>query len=832
MLTYLLVAGDGGGALPAAAVAELERLPWADLAHEPETVVRWLAKGDRVGVAAWQTRPGVHGGAHWHVGDHGLTLFAGTPWPAPRSWRSPTGWAFELTDRLEHDVVGTLVSLGGAWSVVRVGPDGDGLVTAGPVGGGPVWVGTRDGVTAVSNRAAVVAGVLGARPRRGDDRASARLVARGTIGGGAPYAGLRRLAPGEVLRLDVGHGAHTDDEGTAWGRPADLDRATAAVRAAVAGAAATASPARFVDLSGAPGACAIVAAIAATATADAFRYRVAGDDHDAACARVLADHLGVHLETDHEEHLPDDIDPLAEWLRQRISRTEGTVAADVLTGVRASDGAVVLRPTYGAAFTGLERPADGLLLDGARHLTEEEDRRVDEAERRAGATDATLPGRRALHLDLPTIAGAEDALLGPALRIDPLQHPAVVAFAARQGPAGLDELVRALDPPTAGVVLPVRESGPTGAPWRTLAPLVEAYASGHAAAQLEHLVDATAVRTVVRTPEPPPGVAPSLWGLLTAAVWTAERELPWRVTRRAPRVSTPLEERGPTTTLVTGITSRSLIELSGLRLGLDELGHDPLLGIRVDERLAELCDRVLLAVDATPGALPRDLPARLASGATAPFAEVARALAAQRGGVLADPRLGLLVPFWRTQVSDVRVVLVTERPSELLARTPSPLPGGHLLARWLDLVATTLSDREEVRVLDPRDIADIDAPEGVAPPADGSAGHLLQLTTVVDSLIRELDGESVRPILQQLLAARTAPDVEVRERTTGGAPLRVVDDLWRDVVAVDGLRARADEEASSTAAELAAARADLEALRGLRSVRLAERLFRRESGTP
>lgn len=832
MLTYLLVAGAGTEPLPAAAVAELERLPWTELAHEPETVVRWLAKGDRVGVTAWQTRPGVHGGTHWHVGDHGLTLFAGTPWPAPRPWGAPTGWAFELTDRLERDVPATLVGLGGSWSVVRVGPDGDGLVTAGPVGGGHVWIGTRDGITAVSNRAAVVAAALGARPARDDDGASARLVARGTIAGGAPFAGLRRLAPGEVLRLAPDRGARTDHEGSAWGRPADLDAAAAALTAAITGAAATAAPARFVDLSAAAGARATVAAIAATGTAAAFRYRVAGDEHDAACARLLADHLGVHLETDHEEHLPSDIEPLAEWLRQRVARTEATVAADLLAGVRASDGALVVRPTYGAAFTGLLRPEGRLLHDGARHLVESEDRRADTDSLDAGADEDTLPGRRALHLDLPVLAGAEEALLGPALRIDPLQHPDVVALAAARGPVGLEELVGAVDPSLADLALPRRDRAATGAPWRTLAPLVEAYASGHAAAHLDHLVDATAVRAAVRTAEPDAEVTPALWGLLTAAVWAAGTEQPWRVPRRAPRVSTPLQERGPTTTLVTGVTSRSLIELSGLRLALDELGDDPLLGIRVDSRLAELGDRVLLAVEATPGALPSDLAERLAGEAAAPFAQAARALAAQRGGVLADPRLGLLVPFWRAHVSDVRVVLITERPSELLARTASPLPGEHLLARWLDVVATTLSDREEVRVLDPRDIADIDAPEGVAPPPSSVSGHLLQLTTVVDSLIRELDGESVRPVLEELLAARGAPPVVVHDRTAGGVPLRVVDDLWRDVVAVDGMRASADEVANATAAELADARGELEALRALRSVRLAERLFRRGQDLP
>jgi hypothetical protein len=826
VLTFLLIAGRDGGPLPATAVAELERVPRGALSHEPETVTRWLSKGDRVGVAAWQTRPGVHGGTHWHVGEHGLTLFAGTPWPT-RSWAAPTGWAFELTDRLERDLHGTLVGLGGSWSLLRLDPDGAGLATGGALGG-PVWVAERGGLTVVSNRAAVAATALGAPATRTADAALARLVTAGTTGPLAPYLGLRRLGAGDVLTIGPDHAPEVRSEGVAWHRTADAESAAAAVRSAVRSAAETSAVARFVDLSADPGALVVAAAVRDTGTQERFRFRVVGDSYDTEVARRLADHLGVHLETDHEEDLPSDIEPLALWVRQRIGRTEGTVSPHLLAGVRASDGALVVRSAYGHAFAGLPATAGSSLREGADQLAGEAERRRTAAESRAGGTEDTLPSRRALALDLPTLAAAEEAVLGAALRVDPLHHADVAALAADRGAAGLAELVMALDPDTAALQLPSRDQPADSPPWRAFAPLVEAFGIGHAVTHLDHLVDPAVVRTAVRDDAPPAAVRAELWGVLAAALWAAGAEADWRVPRRDVRISSTVAHDARPITLVTGLTSRSLVELAGLRLSLDDQVHDPLLGTSVDARLAELCERILLAADASPGHLPADLAGRLRDDRLTAFAEVARALAARRGHVLADARLGLTLPFWREHVGDVRVVLVTERPSELLTRTPSPLPAEHLLARWLDVVTATLAERDGVKVLDPRDIADLDTPEGVPAPATLADTPLLQLATVVDSLVRELDGESMQPVLDELFRARLRAERAAPPPSAPlGAPLRVVDDLWRDVVAVDRLRTTASAASEEASRELAAARAELESLRSLRSVRLAERLFGR-----
>ncbi|MFP5308564.1 MAG: hypothetical protein ACLGIR_03180 [Actinomycetes bacterium] len=838
MLTFLLLASTNGAPLPADAVARLSDLPLPLLPHDPETATAWLSEGDHVGVAAWQTRPGVHGGSHWHVGAHGVTLADGSLWPLAGAWGAPTGWAFELTDLLARSrPADVLARLTGTGSVVRVHPDGSGVVASPPTGAGGVHVAHTEGLVAVSNRAAVAAAGAGLPVTVVPGPAG--LLVHGTLlGSEGAVAGTELLGPGHALELRAGEGPKVVARPPAWhdDTPVDLGglvgAAVDAIAAMVESAAANPSTGRFVELHAHPSARVLAAAVAATGTTDRFRFRAVGDERDHRAARALADALGVHLETD-AGGVPTGLDGLDGWVRTRVGRAGGAVSARLLQRrvpadgqlVVASSGAV-LRPRDPGAVHDLLTPPARARLDGT--LQSWRDAAV-----AAGHPVAALPVLFELEHRLPRRAAAEATAAGAAVLLDPLHTTAVARLAvhaAREGVDVTDRLVARLAP-TLDLDAPGGDPDPDDVRrrWRALAPLAETHVLGHGRDVLAPHLDLDGVAATLRAPLPPDtGTEVLLWGALTHAV-AARTARRWPVPRRALHVSAEVVAPPRRPVLVTGITSGSVLELAELRLSLDDTAPDALLGVDVDVRVAELVSRLLLACEATPGALPPDLGERLAGEATAPFAEAARALLERRGGVLSDPRLGLTVPFWRAHVADPRVVLVAERPTDLAARTRSRVPPAVLLGWWVEVVSATLTAADDVRILDPGDLDERTGPEGAGWRAsDVTTDDVLQLARQVDSLVREVEAEAVRPLLATVLRARSRAAAADATASAGpvGAPLHLVDDLWQQAVA-----AQAGVDAAGTDVAALSSRVDeltreLGALRRRRGWRAAWQVLR------
>ena len=231
-------------------------------------------------------------------------------------------------------------------------------------------------------------------------------------------------------------------------------------------------------------------------------------------------------------------------------------------------------------------------------------------------------------------------------------------------------------------------------------------------------------------------------------------------------------------TLVTGVTSRSLLDLADLAIPLDATEDDALLGVRIDREVRDLVHRLLLAVGATPGELPEDLDSRLSGPDTAHLVAPARALLARRGGTLADPRM-----------------------------TAAAASGA------------------DVRIVDPGDLAPVDIPEatgweGLA--GDGEdAPDLVRVARTVDSLVREVELDAARPLLRTIRQARATDASRPRhEDEAATAPLQVVDELWERAVEADRdlTEQRATVEAlEGRLAETEAERDELRARTGLRA---------------
>lgn len=779
MLSYLVLASTTDTPLPADALDRLTALP-PDLRHEPERSVVWRSRAGTLAVGAWQTRAGLHGGSHWHLDQDGLTAFEGSLRPRT-GWAGYAGWAFELARLLDEGAT----DLVGQGTVVRARADGTALVRQDDLGGGGLYVARHGSHWAISDVAEVAA--------RWDERAPDAdalddLVRHGVVRGSrAVPIGVERLPAGASVRIGPdGPRIVTSDDVRP---PADATDVLSAVASSVEAASAADAVHRFVDLHAGPGPLLVVGALLAAGVTDRFRYRAVGGRADREAAQALADVAGVHLEAG-VAPAPAGAQQLHRWIRGRALGSGGQVVPPLTARAAPADGAVVVASSFAEVLLGT--PAD----------------------------------------DLARRAEAEAAVVGAGLRLDPTQIPALAAFAEAGGT--LDQLLAAMSLPRE----PSRPTTPSVVPdadqWRALAPLIEAELFGRGRNVVEGHLDLDALTDAVRWPEPPDAAtATRLWGGLTAAVWATDRARE-RVGRRLPRVSTDVTRAPRRIVLVTGVTSTGLTELSGMRLPLDDLDHDALLGVPVDARVADLCNRLLLACEATVGALPTDLDDRMSAPAMAGFADAARALLERRGGAIADPRLGLTLPFWRTHVGEGRVVLVTERPLELVDRSPSGLPRERLIGWWLDVVTATLDvvDPDRLELVDPLDMADLSLAEGDVktpfPDASGSApgDELLLTAAVLDSLIREIEVEAARPLVRTVRRARAAVRGRADPPVPPGVPLHVLDDLWRDAA---DLRRRAGDltgEHEGLSARVRELEAELEQLRSRRSVRLAARVSR------
>ena len=832
MLSFLLLASSTGQPLPAEAAARCSRLPTRDLTFVPTASTTWRSDGGHVLLVVWADDDG-----DWHVGDHGITLATGRPWPLTGVLEAPSGIAFELTRRLADPRDATpLHDLTGAATVVRLTDDGVGVVGAPPTGGGLVHVAEGDGLLAVSDRAGIAASGAGGAGRRRDLPGLVRGVLTGDATG---YVGVRRVVAGAHVAVRGRHGATVDDSEAQLASvpveagPRELAGAAADQLVALVEQVVRQPGDRWLEVGADPGSLVLTAALVATGATGRVRVRpVTPGQHEA--AGRLAARLGVELESP----LPHGRggDALDERVRRAVGRTEAllapTVTAGGLLGNARDEGGTVLGAVPGGALA----PDAG--ATARRLLTSQAWADLDAADRawRAGrgrtvGDDATRHVLAEIDRRADQRQGAAAALAGRAVLVDPTAVPAVRRLALAAAAAGVDAvnlLVEALHPP----LLAVRTLGgeeavaAVGAGWRTLAPVLEAHVLGHGRHRLAEVLDLDELAMVARSGlAPDADTARALEGALALAVWVGEQDVhaPARPARVAVRPD--LETPDVVPTLVTGVTSRSLLDLAGLSIPLDVTEDDALLGVRIDREVRDLVHRLLLAVGATPGQVPSDLDRRLSGPDTAHLVGPARALLARRGGTLADPRLALTLPFWRAHVATPRVVLVAERPPDLAARTAAQLPLRDLLGWWVDAMTAAAASGADVRIVDPGDLAPLDEAEATG--WEGLAGDgqdtpdLVRVVRTVDSLVREVELEAARPLLRTIRQARAADAPTARpEPGPATAPLQVVDELWERAVEAD----RAMEEARATIRDLEERleaveheREDLRARSGLRA---------------
>ncbi len=848
MLTFLVLATTTGGPLSPDVTARLTAVPSDVLTHQPETRSVWLAEMQHVGFAGWQTRAGVVGGSHWHVGDHGVTALAGAPWPLGGRFGSDTSWASQLTARLHGaDPEAVVRTLAGTFGLVRLGADGRGWVTADVTGAGPVFVATADGLLAVSNRAELARdAVTGTTLHPRDPETVAALPWLGScVGDGSPLAGVSTLRAGTSVRIDPSRGARVVTAAPVWHDPVGADDLVAALAAettdAMAALAHVPAPRRVIDLTDPRDGRILLAAALAADVVGRFELVARGDERDPhiAVARRLARGAGRDLVV--IPPVSSDLAALDRTLREQVGITGATVPADLDGGPPIREEALVVVGTGARALRHAEGRGDPdapiedrLDVDPAGILTVESRRELNtwlraraDVHRAAGVADEDLADVLVLEQRLPRQGAATSLLAAPATAVDPLRSATVCRLARDEGErrraGSLDaDVVAALVPALLEVDVTVPDEPVRG--WTRLYPLLEGELLGRPGGPLDRALERDVVRAVLRGADPDPAVQRALWAATSAAVWASHGEAPTVVPRRVPEVRLASRPVGRAPVIITGITSRSFIDLAQLKVPLERTERDPLFAVRVDREVAELADRLLVTVDAALGDVPPDIDERLASSETARFADVAVQLLARRGNVLADPRLGLTLPFWRAHVAEPQVVLVAERPIDLLSRLERPLPAERVLAAWLDVVTAALTTGADVRCVDPDDIAD--GPLG--PEGDAAAAHpgqdraayeeLLSVTSVVDSLIRELEVEAVRPIVREIRRARLA----ARQR-----PPRRIDEARFPLAALDALselRQQVTELGARTAtvvAERDDLRARLDALRGRRSVRFA-----------
>lgn len=832
MLSFLLLASTTGQPLPTDAAARCSDLPLRDLTFMPTASTTWRSTDGHVLLVAW-----ADDASRWHVGEHGCTLATGTPWPLQGTLEAPSGVAFELTTLLgETPDPAVLDRFTGTTTVVRIGPDGHGFVAAPPTGGGSVHVAEGDGLVAVSDRAGVAVRGLGGGRRRADLPALVRGVLSGEQ---TAFEGVDRLRPGAHLTLRGRMGVKAAESAPTWGPSGDatLDELAAAAADQVTSLVEQAAHRpgdRWLELGADPGSLVLAAAVAATGVTGRLRVRPISPNQ-AAAATALASRLGVELESP----LPVEAggEALDSRVRRAVARTEALVAPTSTTGgllgLPRTEAATVLAAVPGGALA----PDAG--ATGRRLLSSQAWTDLDASDRAwlagRGRTVTDEPTRAVLaEVDLRTAArqAAAAALAGTTTLLDPTAAPAVTELAMAAAGAGRDPvglLVEALHPSLADARTPGGEEpqGPAAEGWRTLAPVLEAHVLGSGRRQLVDVLDLDEVAMVVRAGSAPDGdTARALEGALALAVWSAEVDV------HAPARSAPVEVRADVETpdvvptLVTGVTSRSLLDLAGLSVPLDATERDALLGVDVDREVRDLVHRLLLAVGATPGQLPADLDRRLSGPATAHLVGAARTLLARRGGTLADPRLALTLPFWRAHVTPPRVVLVAERPPDLAARTRAQLPLRDLLGWWVDAMTAAAASGADVRIVDPGDLTPLDEAEATGwdgLEADGDdAPDLVRVVRTVDSLVREVELDAARPLLRTIRQARaTDMPAVTHDPSPAAAPLHVVDELWERAVEAD--RRVEDHRARTSAleAEVAELRATIEQLQSRKGLKAA-----------
>lgn len=820
MPSVLVVGSATGRRLTARQVARASQ-PSGALPFVPREVRRWMpATG--TAVATWWAPddaapvPSTDPAGGW-------TSVVGVPLPlgprgdgdAPTDLRTSGNVAVRSAaahadDPCEPAYRSIVEAMGGGFATVRIRPDGVGWAAIDSAGVGPLHIAERDGVVAVSDRPRLAALGVGLEPRA--DPAVARwLPTLGVVGGPrSGIAGVRTVLPGTWLRIDP-RGVEVVADDPAWclepaGDPdGDLSEHVRWLVARVLAG----SPAVSLLLTAAPGAAtlleAVTTALAATGDAPPVTVLAAGAPTDVV-ERARAAGLPVEPADG-----PTEPAALHTWIRDATARTDACVSlVRLLPPVRVAADEVVLTHAYGALWDppGVTRTG-ALLRPEAVHAV---DRWLDRWDRHH---DAPLDADLARWFQLPRTAAARAAALAPATVVDVYQHLPAIRSARVGGPA---PDAAAPDGP------PPDDRADGGVAWPVLAPVAAAIA-----VRAEAPVDAATAVDLARGPSPPADLA-ALWGVVTAADWSAHGPTAVRTRTGRGRVVDRTVGRAQLldrVVLVTGVTSRRPVSADELGVPAADRTHDPLLGVERDQRISAFVERALAAVGATPLTLPPGSGARLGSIDDPSLSAELHELLVARAGVLADPVAGLVAPFLRTQLPEADVVLVLERPLDVIARTAGTLPAAAAAGLWLDSVTAVLSATAGTGALRIVDLADLDptvAEAAGGPGPDPGGGdpdaEVVAVATMVDHLVRELEPEALGPLLRLLQRGRAAEPPRAR-------PAAADPDLaaWSGVHELRTEVATVRRHAEDVAARAAADRQRLEALRSRRTGRLLLRLF-------
>ena len=179
MFAFAVVAAQPGRILPDHLDATLDLIEHRDLLFPPAHRLRWRSADGRVLVAAWEPPDQLGIGRRWDERPNGVTLLGGLTWLDQQPWANDRPLLAQFADALAIRPIDQRVDdLSGEFTVVSLGSDGSGTVTADALGMSMLVRGAGDGLVVASNLPAAAARLLvrpGQQPPR-DVEAAAWLV--------------------------------------------------------------------------------------------------------------------------------------------------------------------------------------------------------------------------------------------------------------------------------------------------------------------------------------------------------------------------------------------------------------------------------------------------------------------------------------------------------------------------------------------------------------------------------------------------------------------------------------------------------------------------------
>jgi hypothetical protein len=239
-MNRFVVVVDDARSLPPDAMAYLDRPDLAALPFQPERHVRWADASGTVHYAGWER--GAQAGAD--IDPTGIVAWAGMPRPHRGVWASDRRIVDILRDETERPGWAPFDTLCDAYAVVRLRPDGSGLVVSDPFGLHPLYRSRSGGLTIIGNRPDTVAELLA----RVTGRAPVRDLAAGAwmaflgyhLGAVSGFEGVEVQPHDTDIGIDGGRVTSLSSPAVfdvdAEGGAADPDEVTRAISAAIADA--------------------------------------------------------------------------------------------------------------------------------------------------------------------------------------------------------------------------------------------------------------------------------------------------------------------------------------------------------------------------------------------------------------------------------------------------------------------------------------------------------------------------------------------------------------------------------------------------------------------